>query len=374
MKPEDELSGDDAGPIDIAFSGRLGTFDLDIAFQAPGKGVTALFGPSGCGKTSVLRAVAGLQRLAGHCRLGASIWQDETRSLPTHRRPIGYVFQEASLFPHLSVRGNLLFAANGKAPREGEALRRFEEAIELLGLAALLSRAPDNLSGGERQRVAIGRALLSEPRLLLMDEPLSALDKETREDILPYLERLHETLAIPVLYVTHDMAEVERLADHLVLMERGRVRASGLLVDLQADPDLPIARGRDAAVSLAATVCGFDAAYGLMDVETAGARFVVPDPKRHFLGDVVRLRVAAGDVSLCRDIPAATSILNILPVTVLVARAIDEREMLVQLALGRADEPVRLLSRLTRKSWDGLGLREGERCYAQVKSAALARR
>ena len=203
---------------------------------------------------------------------------------------------------------------------------------------------------------------------------MSALDKETREDILPYLERLHETLAIPVLYVTHDMAEVERLADHLVLMERGRVRASGLLVDLQADPDLPIARGRDAAVSLAATVCGFDAAYGLMDVETAGARFVVPDPKRHFLGDVVRLRVAAGDVSLCRDIPAATSILNILPVTVLVARAIDEREMLVQLALGGADEPVRLLSRLTRKSWDGLGLREGERCYAQVKSAALARR
>ncbi|MEE2950314.1 MAG: molybdenum ABC transporter ATP-binding protein [Pseudomonadota bacterium] len=374
MKPEDELSGDDAGAIDIAFSGRLGTFDLDIAFQAPGKGVTALFGPSGCGKTSVLRAVAGLQRLAGHCRLGASIWQDEARFVPTHRRPIGYVFQEASLFPHLSVRGNLLFASKGKAPSESEPLRRFEEAVELLGLASLLSRAPDNLSGGERQRVAIGRALLSEPRLLLMDEPLSALDKETHEDILPYLERLHETLAIPVLYVTHDMAEVERLADHLVLLETGRVRASGPLLDLQADPDLPIARGRDSAVSLAGRVTDFETDYGLMTVDVAGVSFIVPDPGRHSVGDVVRLRVAAGDVSLCRDIPAATSILNILPVTILMARSINAREMLVQLSLGQAGEPARLLSRLTRKSWDGLGLTEGADCYAQIKSAALARR
>ncbi|SMD02561.1 molybdate transport system ATP-binding protein [Fulvimarina manganoxydans] len=373
MKPEDELSGEDAGAIDIAFSGRLGTFDLDIAFRAPGKGVTALFGPSGCGKTSVLRSVAGLQRLAGHCRLGASIWQDETRYLPTHRRPIGYVFQEASLFPHLSVRGNLLFASKGKAPREGEALRRFEEAVELLGLTALLSRAPDTLSGGERQRVAIGRALLSDPRLLLMDEPLSALDKETREDILPYLERLHETLAIPVLYVTHDMAEVERLADHLVLLEKGRVRASGPLSALQADPDLPIARSRDAAVSLAGIVCGFDADYGLMELDVAGACFILPDPKGHDLADPVRIRVAAGDVSLCREVPGATSILNILPVTIVMARAINEREMLVQLALGHGDEKARLLSRLTRKSWDNLDLTEGGPCYAQIKSAALAR-
>ncbi|MCK5931548.1 MAG: molybdenum ABC transporter ATP-binding protein [Fulvimarina manganoxydans] len=374
MKPEDELSGDDAGAIDIAFSGRLGTFDLHIAFRAPARGVTALFGPSGCGKTSVLRAVAGLQRLAGHCRLGNSIWQDEARFVPTHRRPIGYVFQEASLFPHLSVRGNLLFASKGKAPRESEPLRRFEEAVELLGLASLLSRAPDNLSGGERQRVAIGRALLSEPRLLLMDEPLSALDKETREDILPYLERLHETLAIPVLYVTHDMAEVERLADHLVLLETGRVRAGGPLRDLQANPDLPIARGRDAAVSLAGRVTEFEPDYGLMTVDVAGAHFIVPDPRHHSFGDAVRLRVAAGDVSLCRDIPAATSILNILPVTILMARSINAREMLVQLSLGQAGEPARLLSRLTRKSWDGLGLTEGAHCYAQIKSAALARR
>src|SRR5918912_425364 len=235
------------GTIRVAFKGTLGRFVLDASFAVPATGVTALFGPSGCGKTTVLRAVAGLQRLAeGYCAVDGDVWQDGRSFRPTHRRPIGYVFQEASLFPHLSVRRNLLYGA----PRAGgPAEIGFDEVTDLLGLSRLLDRSPRNLSGGERQRVAIGRALLSSPRLLLMDEPLSALDRPTKDEILPFLERLHDRLSLPVLYVSHDMAEIERLADHLVLMRAGRVVAAGPLGDLQSDPSLPLAAARDAAVS-----------------------------------------------------------------------------------------------------------------------------
>ena len=232
------------------FRGRVGSFQLDAAFVAPSSGVTALFGPSGCGKTSLLRCIAGLNRFAdGYCALDSEVWQDGTaRFAPTYRRPIGYVFQEASLFPHMSVRRNLLYGA----PRTNadRIAIGYDEVIELFGLADLLERSPRNLSGGERQRVALGRALLSQPRLLLMDEPLSALDATAKEDILPYLERLHGRLSLPVVYVTHDMREVERLADHLVLMEKGRVVAAGQLGDLLSDPSLPFARAREAAVML----------------------------------------------------------------------------------------------------------------------------
>ena len=218
--------------ISVAFAGRLGAFELNSRFEASATGVTALFGPSGCGKTSVLRCIAGLQRVAhGACSVAGEIWQDDRTFLPAHRRAVGYVFQEASLFPHLSVRRNLLF---GAPEDRGDAPVVFDEIVDLLGLANLLDRAPQKLSGGERQRVAIGRALLSQPRLLLMDEPLSALDAETKSEILPFLERLHDRLALPVIYVTHDMREVERLADHLVLMERGRVIGAGPLGDIQA--------------------------------------------------------------------------------------------------------------------------------------------
>lgn len=214
------------GRINAAFRGKLGNFTLDADLSVPASGVTAIFGSSGCGKTSVARCIAGLQRMAdGFCAVDGEIWQDRNSFRPVHRRPIGYVFQEASLFPHLLVRGNLLFGA----PKAAGTQIAFDEVVDLLGLAALLERSPHRLSGGERQRVAIGRALLSQPKLLLMDEPLAALDRTTKNEILPFLERLHERLSLPVFYISHDMREIERFADHLVLMERGRVVNAGPL-------------------------------------------------------------------------------------------------------------------------------------------------
>nr|WP_155253555.1 molybdenum ABC transporter ATP-binding protein [Bradyrhizobium japonicum] len=221
------------GRINAAFRGRLGNFTLDAAFSVPAAGVTAIFGPSGCGKTTVARCIAGLQRMAdGFCAVDGEAWQDRQSFRPVHRRPIGYVFQEASLFPHLSVRRNLLFGA----PKAAGAQIAFDEVVELLGLATLLDRSPYRLSGGERQRVAIGRALLSQPKLLLMDEPLAALDHATRNEILPFLERVHDRLSLPVFYISHDMTEIERFADHLVLMERGRVIDAGPLRSLRPAP------------------------------------------------------------------------------------------------------------------------------------------
>lgn len=364
------------GPDDIAvgFSGELGGFALDVSFAAPGQGITALFGPSGCGKTSVLRCIAGLQKLRGSCRVGGETWQDERTFLPPHRRPVGYVFQEASLFPHLPVRGNLLYASRGKAPANGPGMIGFEETVELLGLARLLERAPERLSGGERQRVAIGRALLSQPRLLLMDEPLSALDRETRDEILPFLEKLHETLAIPVLYVTHDMSEVERLADHLVLLRAGKVVTAGPLRDIQSDIDLPLARQRDAAVSLDAAVVGHDAAYGLLTLDVDGGKFLVPGPAELAPGTHLRLRIGAGNVSVTLEEPRSTSILNVLPARIASSRALGEREMILLLALGRDGDGAQLLARVTKRSWDHLKLADGLPVFAQIKSAALASR
>src|SRR5215469_9653719 len=287
----------EAGTIEVAFHGMLGRFLLDTAFSVPARGITALFGPSGCGKTAVLRCIAGLRRMAeGFCAINGTIWQDRTVFRPAHQRPVGYVFQEASLFPHLSVRRNLLYATRGRVPAPGSDRISFDEVIDLLGLAKLLDRSPRHLSGGERQRVAVGRTLLSQPELLLMDEPLSALDRLTIDEILPFLERLHDTLSLPVIYVSHDMAEIERLADHLVLMRAGRVTTSGPLAALQSDPALPLAQARDAAVSLDARVDAYDAAYGLATCAGDGGEFLVPAPPVA-VGEHRRVRVFAGDVS-----------------------------------------------------------------------------
>ena len=204
------------------FTGRLGAFRLDAEFALPPRGITALSGPSGSGKTTLMRCIAGLARLPGRLVVDGETWQDERRFRPPHRRPVGVVFQEASLLPHLPVRGNLLYGA--RRAGVGSAIP-LDEVVDLLGLAALLPRAVANLSGGERQRVALGRALLARPRLLLMDEPLSSLDAEAKAEILPYLERLHRTLAIPVLYITHDPGEIARLADHVLVMRDGRLTA-----------------------------------------------------------------------------------------------------------------------------------------------------
>ncbi len=208
------------GGLVARFVGQIGDFRLDADFAMPGRGVTALVGPSGSGKTTLLRCIAGLERLPGRLVVAGEIWRDEQLFLPPHRRAVGYVFQEASLLPHLSVRGNLEF---GLKRVKGAAASRFDEVVESLGLAALLPRSPGRLSGGERQRVAIGRALLAQPRLLLMDEPLAGLDGEAKAEILPYLQRLHDSLAIPALYVSHDPVEVAQIADRVLVMRAGRV-------------------------------------------------------------------------------------------------------------------------------------------------------
>jgi len=361
-----------ANVIRAQFRGRLGQFALDASFNIPATGVTALFGPSGCGKTSVLRCLAGLQYLPdGYCSIDSDVWQDGVRFRRPHERPVGYVFQEASLFPHLSVRRNLLYGAprGGAVERGKEA--SWDEVIDLLGLSALLDRSPQNLSGGERQRVAIGRALLSQPKLLLMDEPLSALDRMTKDEILPFLERLHERLSLPVIYISHDMAEVERMADHLVLMRAGQVIAVGPLAELQSDPSLPLLKTRDAAVSLDATMKSYDLQYGLASLAVDGATLVIP-AARGEAGQRRRIRILAGDVSLALEPVLSSTILNSLPVRIASQTPVGEHEVVAVLALGADGEGARILSRMTRRSWEHLGLHQGQLVYAQVKSVALA--
>ncbi len=379
-----------ADAIRAEFRGTIGKFSLDARFTAPSKGVTTLFGPSGCGKTTVLRCIAGLLRVNdGACDVDGDVWQDRDGTfLPTHKRPLGYVFQEASLFPHLSVRRNLLFGApvaalaeRGGAVSDRATNRRdggahkiaFDEVVDLLGVTALLDRSPRNLSGGERQRVAIGRALMSQPKLLLMDEPLSALDRATKNEILPFLERLRDHLSLPIVYITHDLTEVERLAEHVVLMDKGRVLAAGPLADLQSDPSLPLAMARDAVVTLDGAVEAQDARYGLVTLRVPGGRFVAPAPQM-MIGEHRRIQIIARDVSLAREPPGPSSILNILPGRIVSAKLVDLHEMVAVVALGRDGSGARILSRLTRKSWDQLALADGAAVYAQVKAVALGPR
>ncbi len=357
--------------IDVRLAGRLGTFDLDVAFAAPMHGITALFGPSGCGKTTILRCIAGLQRLPGRLAVGGEVWQDDAPRIfrRPHARPVGYVFQEASLFPHLSVHGNLTYGQRRADPAETV---RFDEAVELLGLGGLLARGTAALSGGERQRVAIGRALLSQPRLLLMDEPLAALDGPSRDEILPYLEALHAALSLPVIYVSHDIAEVERLADTVVLMDHGRVQASGRLTDLQADPNLPLIHLPQAAVTIEATAVERDRTYGLTVFSAEGGRLLVPG-KSATLGARRRLRISAADVSLTLSAATDSSILNKLPARIvsLAPQDADAIQFNVVLRLGAEGHGARIVARVTRKSRDVLQLAPGSAVFAQIKGVAL---
>ena len=357
------------GLIRVAFSGLLGSFRLDAAFDAPAQGVTGLFGPSGCGKTSVLRAIAGLNHFPGGlCIVDGAPWQDGAICLPPHRRPVGYVFQEASLFPHLSVKGNLLFGA-GKNPDAA----MLAHIVALLGLEKLLNRAPHFLSGGERQRVAIGRALMSRPALLLMDEPLAALDRAAKNDIMPFLQHLAASVGVPMIYISHDMREIERLADHLVLMDKGRVIGSGALAALQADAALPLAAERDATITLDALVTESDCGDGLMALSVDGQRLMVPRAGIS-AGSKLRLHVAAADVSLAAALPVASTILNSMRATIIAARPVSESEMLVVLALGAGGTGQRLLARITQRSWRLMAFSPGAAIHAQIKGASLAPR
>ena len=353
--------------IRASFSIERRGFALDVDLSLPAKGVTALFGHSGSGKTTLLRAIAGLERApGGYFALGDAVWQDERRGLfvPTHLRPLGYVFQEASLFDHLSVEGNLEFGRR----RIPEAERRFRPAdvIALLGIKSLLGRRPASLSGGERQRVAIARALLTAPRLLLMDEPLAALDLKRKLEILPYLERLHDELAIPVIYVSHAPDEVARLADHLVLLDAGRVVASGPLTETLARADLPPAFADDAGVVIE-TVLACHEADALSRLDFAGACLRVGQ-RAEPLGSRLRCRVHARDVSLALEPPRASSILNSFAATVAAIAPTDTPgHVLVRLDVG----PTPLLARITRRSQRELDIQPGRQVWAQVKAVAL---
>ena len=351
--------------IDIRFRIDRGAFRLEVDVAVPARGVTALYGPSGCGKTTLLRAVAGLDRHpGGGVRVGGTTWQDDGFFVPPHRRPLGYVFQEPSLFAHLSVRGNLAYGRKRVPPAQRKV--SLEQAIELLGIGGLLDRRPDTLSGGERQRVAIARALAVSPRLLLMDEPLASLDPARKQDILPYLESLHRELDCPVLYVSHVPDEVARLADYLVVMAAGQVAAAGPVGEMLARLDLPLAHERDAGALIAGTVAGHDEAYHLTWVDSAAGRFTVIRAGLP-AGRPVRLRIAARDVSLALSAPDRTSIRNVFPATLDALAPDGPAMLLVRLTVNGAP----LLARLTRKSADELGLQPGLPVYAQVKSVAL---
>ncbi len=352
--------------IQARFHHRYAGFTLDVDLQLPGKGVTALFGPSGCGKTTLLRCMAGLTRAdQGQLTVNGEVWQDDEHCRPTHQRPLGYVFQEASLFAHLNVRRNLQY---GQA-RVQKTERRIElgSVVELLGIAHLLERMPQGLSGGERQRVAIARALLTSPRLLLMDEPLAALDIARKMEFLPYLERLHDELDIPVVYVSHAPDEVARLADHIVLMQEGRTVAAGPLTETLARLDLPIHLGEDAGVVLRAVVVERDTAWHLARVEFPGGSLWVRDGG-HAVGHAVRVRILARDVSIALAPVVGTSIQNCLPATV-EQMADDYHPALSVLRLRVGGSP--LLVRLTRRSAAGLQLQPGKPVWVQIKAVAL---
>jgi molybdate transport system ATP-binding protein len=289
-----------------------------------------------------------------------------------HKREIGYVFQEASLFPHLSVNRNILYGAQrvNRHPGAKPALA-FDEIVELLGIGQLLERNPATLSGGERQRVALARALLSEPRILLMDEPLAALDRAAKDEILPYLEELHERLALPILYVSHDISEIERLADTLVIVERGRVRASGSLVDLQTDTTLPLLSSQQASVALTGTVSALDENYALTTFAVAGGSLIVSG-LHGSPGDHRRLRIAASDVSFILAPPEKSTILNCLPARVVsIEGRADSPQVNVVAALGHDGAGARIAARITRRSRDALAIAPGLALYAQIKSVAL---
>ena len=351
--------------IEARFCVDQGDFSLDVDLSFPSAGVTSLYGPSGCGKTTLIRAIAGLERHpGGFLQVGDTIWQDNHTFLPPHRRPLGYVFQEASLFEHLSVKGNLQYGV--KRIPENQRRVSLDSAIELLEIEKLLDRKPATLSGGERQRVAIARALAVSPELLLMDEPLSAVDVNHKQEIIPYIESLHRELDIPMIHVSHLPEEVARLADHLVLLESGRVVASGDVHDIFTRLDLPLAHDQDAASVIEAVVSAHDEEYQLTYLEFAGGRIAMTRMALE-VGEPARLRLAARDVSLTLEHQSGTSILNIIPVTIDAITADGNAQVTVRMMAAG----VPLLARITRKSAGELHLEPGKPVFAQIKSIAL---
>jgi molybdate transport system ATP-binding protein len=339
-------------------------FRLQLECELPERGITGVYGPSGSGKSTLLDCIAGLRR----SEAGSSInfrgdpWLDGSTSVPPWRRRVGYIFQDARLFPHLDVRGNLQYAID-RARDRGPGL---QAVVDWLELNDLLSAHTEALSAGQKQRVGIARALLSAPRLLLLDEPLANLDHAAAGHLMSCLQRLGRELDLPMLYVSHDIEEISQLADHLLLLESGRVVAQGPLLELCSRLDTRLSHEEQAAAIALATIAGHDTEFFLTELKVDGHSLFV----RHLhqgTGGHCRVRIPARDVSVCRERPADSSILNILPVTLVEIEQTEDARTLLRLALGSQH----LLARITRKSASQLQLREGDELFAQIKSAAL---
>ena len=322
-----------------------GDFTLDVDVAIPDTGVTGIFGESGSGKTTLLRCIAGLEGKGG---------------LPVHRRNVGYVFQQPTLFTHLDVGGNIDYGM--KRAKTARVDRK--QIVDMLDIGNLLQRRPESLSGGEAQRVAIAAALLRSPDLVLMDEPLASLDRRRKDELLPYFDRLHDELSIPAIYVSHDIEEVSRLCDHLVVLERGRVAAHGSLFEVLSRAAVPLLAGRNAGVVLWAVPV--DQADGLTRFDFADGDIWVPGEFATG-GHPLRLRIAASDVSITRERPQQTTILNVLRATVEEIQPIDRARALVRLGVGNQD----LLAQVTNRSVARLQLHEGDRVFAQLKSVTV---
>lgn len=353
--------------LSVSLQHRFNGFALNVAFEAP-KGITVLYGRSGAGKTTIVNALAGLLhpdggRISAH---GTTLYDSASGiDLPPHKRRIGYIFQEGRLFPHMTVRQNLLYGRffTPKSPT-GDT---FEHVVEMLGIGALLSRRPGRLSGGEKQRVAIGRALLSKPRLVLADEPLAALDDARKEEILPYFERLRDELDVPILYVSHAGSEVARLATTLVVLNAGEVVRQGDAKTLLSDPTLtPF--GAAAAGAVLEVQVKEHHADGITEVTTGSLSLLLPQ-LQHPIGTRLRVRVEAQDVMLATIRPHGISALNVLPATVTAIRMGDGPGVLVQLQTGETQ----LLARITRRSATALGLREEAEVFAVLKAVSVPR-
>ncbi|OYU44961.1 MAG: molybdenum ABC transporter ATP-binding protein [Burkholderiales bacterium PBB4] len=365
-----------AAPIEFQARLQRPSFRLDVNVHLPLQGVTVLFGASGSGKTSCLRVLAGLEPQAiGRIHIDGEVWQDSAQGIfrPTHQRAVGYVFQEASLLAHLNVERNLKFGFE----RTPVAQRRhdWDQGLELLGIGHLLQRMPHTLSGGERQRVAIARALATSPRVLLMDEPLASLDAPRKAEVLPWLEQLHSALQLPVVYVTHSPDELARLADHVLLLDAGRVQAQGPVIDMLTRLDLPLAHGDAAAALVEASVSHAEPDTFMCTLDFAGGHLVLPQTRNPALpaGTPVRVRIQARDVSLSLQMPQETSVLNILRATVEDLADDGPGQVLVGLRLGGAKSSTRLLSRISLLSARKLAMAPGQAVFAQIKGIAMVR-
>jgi molybdate transport system ATP-binding protein len=357
-----------AHTIEIQLRLNREDFCLDVDMTLPGQGITVLFGASGSGKTTVLRCVAGLEAGAtGLVRMGDLVWlsSDIGFQLPAHQRPLGYVFQEASLFAHLNVRQNIEFGLKRVKPANTQESVR--DVVDLLGISHLMGRSIDGLSGGERQRIAIARALVTQPQVLLLDEPLAALDPSRKQEVMPWLERLRDELRIPMIYVTHSVDELTRLGDHLVVMNKGKVKRSGPVAQTLSAFDAQGLAGQDAGVLLEGQVEAVSSEWHLAQVKLPHGHLWVRDDGVS-VGQRVRLRVLARDVSLATQEPQHTSIQNHFAATILNAQDdLHPSQLLVQLGLGED----KVIARITRRAWDQLDLQNGQTVWAQVKSVAV---